>query len=344
MEMPARKYAATTSYRYGFNGKENDNDVKGEGNSLDFGARMYDPRIGKWFSVDLMREVYTSLSPYSYGANNPINVLDAEGNVLRDKNGNIIATSTGVISLHEIPISATKNKSGIITTQTASMKYEQVKIYTDDGTPIEALRLIEAHVVIKKYDSKGNLLSITQESLSSHGFEAVSDCHGYTFAKGKLWINDGQVNTLLDHDGYTRNTTESKADAVIFKKGGVILHSAVRNKDGTYSDDAGILTLEKNVTLDKASRGFTDVKTPGNVEFVEKKGGDKVVDIKSGSVSGGVRYTTEEDVNKSLPPTAPSTPSATTPNVPKFDFKIPPTRAAANATYVRPPIIPLKKP
>ncbi|MFK7059864.1 hypothetical protein V3Q90_06970 [Flavobacterium oreochromis] len=33
-------------YRYGFNGKEDDQ-IKGEGNSYDFGARIYDPRIGR---------------------------------------------------------------------------------------------------------------------------------------------------------------------------------------------------------------------------------------------------------------------------------------------------------
>ena len=39
-------------YRYGFNGKESDNELKGKGNSYDFGARMYDPRTGRWFARD----------------------------------------------------------------------------------------------------------------------------------------------------------------------------------------------------------------------------------------------------------------------------------------------------
>src|SRR5690606_17172303 len=51
MMMPGRKYSAG-SYRYGFNGKENDNDVKGEGNQQDYGMRVYDPRLGKFLSVD----------------------------------------------------------------------------------------------------------------------------------------------------------------------------------------------------------------------------------------------------------------------------------------------------
>ncbi|WP_315814191.1 RHS repeat-associated core domain-containing protein [Paraflavitalea speifideaquila] len=345
--MLSRTIGSSAKYKFGFNGKENDNEIKGEGNSIEFGARMYDPRIGRWFSVDPLREVYTSLSPYSYSANNPVNVLDDEGNILKDKNGNIIATSTGTFSSSSMAVGYSVEKStGNITTKEVYRKYEVVKIYADDGTPIEALKLVESYVVVSQYDKKGNLLSTAKDDLAKHGYEAVSDCHGYTFAKGKLWINDDQVNTLLDHDGYSRNVSEGSADAAIFKKGGAVVHSAVRNKNGTYSNDAGTLTVEKNVSLDKSSRGLTDIKGKGNVEFVDKKAADKQVDIKSGTVDNGVRYTTEAEVKKALTPSSvPGTAPKPTTSVPKFDFKIPPQRAAVNATYVKPPIIiPLKKP
>ncbi len=39
-------------YTYGFNGMERDEEVKGAGNTYNFGARMYDPGIGRWPSVD----------------------------------------------------------------------------------------------------------------------------------------------------------------------------------------------------------------------------------------------------------------------------------------------------
>jgi len=49
MIMPGRSYSAQTGYRYGFNGKENDNEVKGEGNEQDYGMRIYDPRVGNFY-------------------------------------------------------------------------------------------------------------------------------------------------------------------------------------------------------------------------------------------------------------------------------------------------------
>jgi RHS repeat-associated protein len=55
--MPGRTFSAADKYRYGYNGKENDNDVKGEGNQQDYGMRIYDPRIGKFLSADVIAAV-----------------------------------------------------------------------------------------------------------------------------------------------------------------------------------------------------------------------------------------------------------------------------------------------
>jgi RHS repeat-associated protein len=72
--------------RYGFNGKENDGEVKGEGNSLDFGARVYDPRISGFLSVDPLTGSYPDISPYLYAEDNPIYLLDVEGMAAGDFN------------------------------------------------------------------------------------------------------------------------------------------------------------------------------------------------------------------------------------------------------------------
>jgi RHS repeat-associated protein len=74
------RHASTDSYRYGFNGMEKDDEHKGEGNSYDYGARMYDPRTGRWMSTDALESKYPYLSSYSYASNNPILYLDFDGN------------------------------------------------------------------------------------------------------------------------------------------------------------------------------------------------------------------------------------------------------------------------
>ena len=66
-----QKYC-TGSYRYGFNGKENDNEIKGDGNSVDFDARMLDTRLGRWMSVDKSTKLQPGWSPYKSFLDNPI--------------------------------------------------------------------------------------------------------------------------------------------------------------------------------------------------------------------------------------------------------------------------------
>lgn len=69
---------ADKRYRFGFNGMEKDDEVKGSGNSLDFGARIYDSRLGKWLSKDKVTK--SDLSSYEFSRNSPITFMDPDGN------------------------------------------------------------------------------------------------------------------------------------------------------------------------------------------------------------------------------------------------------------------------
>ena len=77
--MPGRNYSSS-SYRYGFNGREKDDEIKGSGNTYDYSARMYDPRTGRWYSVDGAASRYPSYSPYSFTGLNPIGNIERDGN------------------------------------------------------------------------------------------------------------------------------------------------------------------------------------------------------------------------------------------------------------------------
>jgi RHS repeat-associated protein len=69
-----------STYVYGFNGKEKDDEVRGNGNALDFGGRsIYDPRLGKFISIDPKASEFAGSSPYSYAINNPILFIDMNG-------------------------------------------------------------------------------------------------------------------------------------------------------------------------------------------------------------------------------------------------------------------------
>lgn len=78
MLIQERSYSSP-AYRYGFNGMEKDDEVKGEGNSYDFGARMLNPRVGRWFKTDPILQKYPYDSPYMFSGNSPISIMDPDG-------------------------------------------------------------------------------------------------------------------------------------------------------------------------------------------------------------------------------------------------------------------------
>jgi RHS repeat-associated protein len=81
MVMPNRKTpaAGNSGYRYGFNGKENDDEAYGDDNQQDYGMRVYDPRVGRFLSVDPIAAEYPELTSYQFASNTPIQAVDLDG-------------------------------------------------------------------------------------------------------------------------------------------------------------------------------------------------------------------------------------------------------------------------
>lgn len=65
--------------KWKFGGKELSDEM--DLNTYDFGARNYDPALGRWMNIDPLAEVMKNQSPFNYGFNNPVYFIDFDGRI-----------------------------------------------------------------------------------------------------------------------------------------------------------------------------------------------------------------------------------------------------------------------
>jgi RHS repeat-associated protein len=80
MAIQGRKYTSSSSYRYGFNGKENDRETVGTGSGTqDYGLRIYNPALGRFLSTDPLQKEFAWNSSYAFAENDVIRSTDLDG-------------------------------------------------------------------------------------------------------------------------------------------------------------------------------------------------------------------------------------------------------------------------
>jgi|GEM_PF-2542675 len=136
--------------RYGFNGKELDNELKGEGNSYDFGARMLDPRLGRWLTIDPLAVKYPNISPYTFVANMPTIAIDPNGEeiiigVVQNKEGMILINITfsgKLVNESSWPILSQEKLAGYLfrakqsSEQVFNVSGEYIELIDDNGNKV----------------------------------------------------------------------------------------------------------------------------------------------------------------------------------------------------------------
>jgi RHS repeat-associated protein len=166
----------SSSYLYSFNGKLKDDEMKGEGNSYDFGARIYDSRLGRFLSTDPWERAYPWQSTYSYFANSPIWKIDFKGKGDPTKNPEISSAN----------ISKNSNRfKKVERTRTDGTKYFHtgVDIKTKNGDNIYAIKGGEVVDIVNTYkpnqyakNSLGNTITI-KTTLENGDVIFIKYCH-----------------------------------------------------------------------------------------------------------------------------------------------------------------------
>ena len=115
MLMPVRSFIQTGAgnFRYGYNDKEDDNEVKGTGNQIDYGMRAYDPRVDRFLSVDPFTGKYPFYNPYQASGNNPIKFIDLDGGETKDNTVERFWANQPKIDMTKAPSATSYNAASI---------------------------------------------------------------------------------------------------------------------------------------------------------------------------------------------------------------------------------------
>jgi len=160
--MPGRKYTAGSSYRYGFKGKENDNDVKNvEGGQQDYGMRIYDPRVGKFLSMDPLTKEYPHYTPYSFAGNKPIRYNDRDG----EEESDLDRYYDRAIPV--IKQNFAKNLLAFSNVQQADLKKSIDYAFTKRETFKNGLRWLSARLLTRWMEGKGGYDILSYNAVNS---------------------------------------------------------------------------------------------------------------------------------------------------------------------------------
>jgi len=176
------RHGETKNYRYGYQGSEKDDEVKGQGNSYTTQFRQLDPRVGRWLTIDPVTQPWQS--PYTSMDNNPIWFNDPLGDKFKIGNNKQSKNDVGSLA---------KNKNQKYITHSGEGEFREVKLDFGDLREKKVKRLL-------KRDEGLNLINDLVSADERYLYEGTDigifkmEVNGRTIVKSMSLDNNGVIN------------------------------------------------------------------------------------------------------------------------------------------------------